>query len=130
MIHELELEDFAGFQESSCEAQIGFARARVTRGVVVLCGARCYVQRPGKAPVDEAFYPGWLSAFAAHNYRIDYSAQSQDSMADNDVDLNNISARSAATWIGIRRSESNRHASGILDESEPACYCHRGLICL
>jgi len=49
-----------------------------------------------------------------------------DGISRDELDM---SGRSAEACFGTRRSELNRHACGILDETEPARYGHRGLIC-
>ena len=50
VIQQIDLQNSAAFVDPAGEPQIGFRRGGVARWVVVLCGARCYVQRPGKVP--------------------------------------------------------------------------------
>jgi hypothetical protein len=44
MINEVKLQNPAGFADATGEAKIGFGRGRVAGWVIMLCGARSYVQ--------------------------------------------------------------------------------------
>jgi hypothetical protein len=51
-------------------------------GVIVLCGAKSYVQYGEAVPVHEALHPRWRNLSAARNYGIEnYSVESQERMS-------------------------------------------------
>ena len=67
MVEELELENLSSFGKSPRQSNIGLARGWITRRVVVLCGARRYVQCGGRIIGICVVYHARVNPSAAHN---------------------------------------------------------------
>ena len=55
MIKEIDLKNASGFSDPTCKPGVGFRRAYIAAWMVVLCGARIYVQSAGEALVLRHF---------------------------------------------------------------------------
>jgi hypothetical protein len=59
-----------GANEVAGHFDVGFRWRRVSRWVVVLCGAPVYVQCMDKKPLLEAVLPRFHDCIASHNYNL------------------------------------------------------------